>query len=239
MGRPVFLRSTFERAMPDPTKTSATNRIPRAFPRWGFFKGLLTGAVIEAPALASGVWLLGRLGAGDPDGSYMRILRLTVVFAGAAAVMTAAGIGRLAAHASLGSGGRRRAVLVAARAHAVAGCALLLIAMLPHGHLPNHVGPWLWVPVIGAGLGAACGAMIGLVCGGAAPVGIGDVMALARTPGHALRQLLSPDDLLKLGAAVRQRTSRMFDGMFEPARPPPSEAKPEPPVPAPKDPPRD
>lgn len=213
--------------MPDPTLPAASARIPSAFPpRWGFFKGLLTGAVIEPLALAGGVWLVARLGVGDPDISYMRILRFTVVFAGFAAVLTAAGIGRLAAYASVEAGGRRRAILVAARAHAAASIALLLIAVVPHGHLPGRSWVWLWLFVVGGGLGAACGATIGIVCGGAAPVGIGDVVALARTPGQALRQLLSPDDLLKLGAALRHRTTQMFGGMFEPAQPPPPEKTP-------------
>src|SRR3954463_6600643 len=98
--------------MPDPVKPSATPRVSAAFPpRWGFIKGLLTGAVIEVPALASAVWLLARLGIGDPDTGFMRILRLTTVFCGVAAVLTAAGIGRLAAHASVDKiGGRSRAV---------------------------------------------------------------------------------------------------------------------------------
>src|ERR1700733_13881682 len=217
--------------MPDPTLPSASTRIPAGFPpRWSFFKGLLTGLVIEAPVLASGVWLLARFGIGDPDVPFMRILRLTVVFAGLAAVLTAAGIGRLAAHASTDKiGGRRHAIAIAARAHAVASIGLIVIATIPHGHLPGPSWHWLVVPVAGAALGAVTGAVIGIVCGGAAPVGIGDVMALARTPGAALRQLLSPEDLLKLGAAVRHRTSQMFGGMFEPAEPRPDEPKPEPP----------
>jgi hypothetical protein len=195
----------------------------------------LTGAVIEVPALAGGVWVLGRLGIGDRHTPFMHLLRLSAVFAGLAAVVTAAGIGRLAAHASIEKhGGRRRAMLVGARAHAAAGVALLLIATIPHGHLPDRGAIWLWIPVIGLAIGAACGAVIGavcgavigVVCGGAAPVRIADVMALAiKRPTDALRSLLDPEDLLKLGAAVRQRTTQVFTGIFEPAEPRPDDKR--------------
>jgi hypothetical protein len=211
--------------MPDPADTSVSTRLPVAFPpRWGFFKGLLTGAVVEVPAISLGVWLLARFGVGNRDAGFMAILRLTAVFAGVAALLTAAGIGRLAAQA--GQLGRRRAVVVAARAHAAAGAGLVLIAAIPHGHLPGHSWLWLAILLMGAVIGTACGAVIGLVCGGVAPIGFSDVFALARTPGAALRQLLDPEDLIKLGSAVRQRTTRVFEGMFEPAKRPPDDKKP-------------
>lgn len=216
------------RVMPDPSGRPVSTRIQQAIPpRWGFFKGLLTGAVIEVPALAAGVWLLARVGVGDRDATFMHVLRLAAVFAGTAALFTAAGIGRLAAHASVDriGGGRRRAAVVAARAHAIASIGLVMIAAIPVGTMPGHSWKWLAYPVAGALVGAACGAVIGVVCGGAAPVGIADVVALARTPGAALRQLLDPEDLVRLGAAVRQRTTHLFDGMFQPAKRPPEAAK--------------
>jgi hypothetical protein len=177
--------------------------------------------VIEVPALAAGVWLLGRMGATDPDVEFMRILRLTAVFAGIASVLTAAGIGRRAAWASVDAiGGRRHAIAVAARTHAAASAALLIIATIPQGHLPDHARGWIWVPVIGALVGALCGTAIGAICGGAAPLGITDVMALARTPGHALRQLLDPADIVRIGTRMRSRTRTMLQGMFDPLDPP-------------------
>jgi hypothetical protein len=197
----------------------------------------LTGAVIEVPAIASGVWLLGRLGIANPDVGYMTILRMTAVFAGIAALLTAGGIGRLAAHAQAGQVGRRRAMVVAIRAHAAAGAGLVLIAAIPHGHLPGHSFLWLAFLAMGAVVGAACGAVIGLVCSGAAPIGFADVLSLAKTPGAALRQLLDPEDLIKLGGVVRRGTSRMFDGIFEPAKGPPADdpkAKPTKPKDAPR-----
>ncbi len=221
--------------MGDPTTPSVSTRLPVAFPpRWGFFKGLVTGAVVELPAIAGALWLLARLGIGDPDVHYLALLRMTAVFAGLAALLTAGGVGRLAAHASVGHVDRRHAMWVAARAHAAAGAGLVVIAAIPHGHLPLHLWKWLAFPAAGALLGAAIGALIGVVCGGTAPIGISDVVALARTPGAALRQLLDPEDLVKLGAAVRRRTTQMFEGIFEPAKGPPRddkkkpEAKPQP-----------
>ena len=199
-------------------------------PRWGFWKGMLTGVAIEVPALTAAVWLLARLGLGNPEASMMRIMRLTTVFAGAAAVFTAGGIGRLSAYASI-DGGRRRAMFVAARAHAAASAGLVLIAAIPHGHLPGRSPAWLAFPLAGLVTGAACGVLIGLVCGGTAPVELADVWSLARRPSEALRSWLDPRELVRLGAAVRHRTSSLFEGMFDPAPPPPGEAAP-PPAPA-------
>lgn len=225
-------------AMPDPTQPSLSTRLPTAPPRWGFFKGLLTGSVIEVPALAAGVWLLGRLHATNPDVDFMRILRLTAVFAGIAAMLTAAGIGRRAAWASVDAvGGRRHAMIVAARTHAAASAALIVIATIPQGHLPDHARGWLLIPLVGALVGAACGALIGAICGGASPLHLGDVLELARTPGHALSQLLDPKDLLKLGNRMRSRTRTLFQGMFDPADKPPDDKSGErPKVDAPKPP---
>lgn len=196
--------------------------MPSAPAPWGFFKGLLTGAAIEIPALAATVWVLARAGVGDPDAEIMRIMRLTTVFAGIAALFTAAGIGRLAAYASA-EGGRRRAVFVAARAHAMASAGLVLIAAIPLGHLPETSVGFLPFPLAGLVCGALCGAIIGAVCGGAAPVRLGDVWSLAKKPTDALRQLLSPEDIVKLGSSLRTRTTNLFEGIFEPAAKRPEE----------------
>jgi hypothetical protein len=195
--------------------------IPAYKPRWGFFKGALTGIAIEVPVLTLAVWVLAQIGIGDPDVTFMHVMRLTTVFAGIAAVFTAGGIGRLAAFASV-EGGRRGAMWVAARAHAAASAGLVLIAAIPHGHLPGkHAVQWLAYPGMGVLAGALCGAAIGLVCGGVAPVELADVWSLARKPTDALRSWLDPRELVKLGAAVRNRTTGLFEGMFEPAPPPP------------------
>lgn len=207
--------------MSDSTPFSIKPEDPTAFPaRWGFAKGVFVGAVVEVPVIAGLLWLLARLGVGDPTVPMPRLLRLTAVFAGIAAILTSGGIGRLAAHASA-AGGRPRAVLLGARAHAVASIGLVLIAAIPHRHLPAN--PLGWLALLGAGAiaGAATGAALGLVCSGPAPVGISDVVALARTPGHALQQLIDPEELRQFGAALRDRTGNLLTGMFEPAAPPP------------------
>ncbi len=224
-----MLRSTYRRSssapdMADPTPSSATSRtrsgIPSLPPRWGFFKGVMTGAVVEVPILAAAVYVLARLGVGNAETPFMRLIRLTAVFAGIAAVFTAGGIGRLAAQASA-NGGRRRAMFVAGRAHAAASIGLVIIAAIPHGQLPEtHAG---WLAYVAAGLlaGAITGAIIGAVCGGAAPVTLGDVLSLARLPGGALRQLVDPEDLVRVGTRLRARTTHLFEGLFDPAPKPP------------------
>jgi len=218
---------------PAPAALPRAERLPSAPAPWGFFKGLLTGAAIEIPALAATVWVLARLGVGDQSAELMRIMRLTTVFAGIAALFTAGGIGRLAAYASA-EGGRRRAIFVAARAHAVASAGLVVIAAIPLGHLPETSWGFVPLPLAGLVCGAVCGAVIGAVCGGVAPVGLGDVWSLARRPTDVLRQLVSPEDIVKLGSSLRTRTTHLFEGIFEPAAKRPEE--PPPPTDKPADP---
>jgi hypothetical protein len=205
--------------MADRQQASVTVRaregISVAKPRWGFWKGLVTGVAIEVPAIAATVWLLAKLGIGNPDVPGMRIIRLTTVFAGAAALFTAGGIGRLSAYASM-EGGRRRAMWVAARAHAAASAGLVLIAAIPHGQLPGRSLAWLAFPAAGMLTGAGCGALIGVVCGGTAPVELSDVWSLARRPSEALRSWLDPRELVRLGHSVRHRTTHLFEGIFDP-----------------------
>ncbi|HWO25067.1 MAG TPA: hypothetical protein VNO30_40285 [Kofleriaceae bacterium] len=228
--------------------------LPIQRPRWAFWKGLLTGAAIEIPLLAATVWALAHLGFGNPDTELMRIIRLTAVFAGVAALLTAGGIGRLAAHVYVQDEGprdgqgdgpgdgpgepasedpadelgrrRRRAVLRAARAHAVAGAGLVLIAAIPHGRLPEAPTGWLAFAAGGLVCGAVAGALIGYVCSGPSIFHLADVWSLARRPRVALRQLLSPEELARLGSALRTRTTDLFDGIFDPAPPPPRTIEP-------------
>lgn len=219
--------------MSDRRAVSVSTRTPEGIslrrPRWGFLKGMLTGAVIEIPVLAATVWLLARFGIGNADAPVMRIIRLTTVFAGVAAVFTAGGIGRLSSYAAL-DGGRRRAMVVAARAHAVASMGLVLIAAIPNGQVPGHSLAWLAYPAGGLVSGAATGLAIGLVCGGAAPVELSEVWSLARKPSEALLGWLDPRELVRLGTAVRHRTTNLFEGIFDPAPPPPASSTPQEPV---------
>jgi hypothetical protein len=48
------------------------------------------------------------------------------------------------------------------------------------------------------------------------------VWSLARRPSEALRSWLDPRELVRLGAAVRHRTTNLFEGMFDPAPLPPT-----------------
>lgn len=222
----------------DPSARSA-GVLPVQKPRWAFWKGLLTGAAIEIPLIALTVWALARLGIGNPDVELMRIVRLTAVFAGVAALLTAGGVGRVAAHALVDTGSRRRAIFRAVRANAVAGAGLVVIAAIPHGRLPEV--PAHWLAFVGGGLvsGAVAGVMIGYVCSTqAALVQLADVWSLARRPRVALRTLLDPEDLVRFGSALRARTTNLFEGIFDPAPPPPKAGAPaSPAAPAPAAPP--
>ncbi|HEY4056221.1 MAG TPA: hypothetical protein VGM39_06410 [Kofleriaceae bacterium] len=195
---------------------------PAIAPRWGFSRGFLTGLVVEIPAIAATVWVLARLGVGDGSAPFIYVARMTTLFAGLAALLTAGGIGRLAAYASV-EGGRRRAMFVGARAHAAASAGLVLIAAIPLGDLPERPIGFLAILIAGAVTGVLCGALIGAVCGGAAPVAIADVISLAKRPTEALRHLLSPEEVVKLGRELRTRTHHLFEGIFEPAAKPPAE----------------
>src|SRR5687768_1433759 len=95
---------------PSTSSTRSNREIPAQKPRWAFWKGLLTGAALEIPLIAATVWVVARFGIGDPDASFMSIMRLAAVFAGLAALLTAGGIGRLAAYTTVEKG-RRRAIV--------------------------------------------------------------------------------------------------------------------------------
>src|SRR5512139_1713086 len=132
-----------------PSSSARSNReIPAQKPRWAFWKGLLTGVAIEIPFIAATVWLVARIGVGNPHASFMHIMRLSAVFTGVAALLTAGGIGRLAAFATVDKG-RKQAVLVAARTHAVATAGLVVIAAIPHGELDFQHWTWLALPAAG------------------------------------------------------------------------------------------
>ncbi len=168
-----------------------------------------------------------QLDIGNPGVGFLRIMWLTAIFAGIAAIFTAGGIGRLAAQVVVDKG-RKRALFQAARAHAIAGAGLVVIATIPHGGLPLDRWGWVELAAIGLVPGAACGLVIGFVCSSASPVGLAVWSLTVSRPSGAIRQLLDPRDIVKLGNALRTRTSTLFDGIFEPAQKRPPETKPEP-----------
>jgi hypothetical protein len=188
---------------------------------------VIAGAVVAIPAIATTVWSLGKLGCGDPELPLLKAIRVTALFVGIAAIVTAGGVGRLAAQAANDDGAsRKRPLWVAGRAYAAAGAALTIIAAIPHGHLPDAWPGFVLIGVAGAITGALCGVVIGAACGGAAPLALTDVMALARWPTSALRALLEPEDM---AAATRTgpRRRRITIPFLFPAR----EAAPTPAVP--------
>ena len=164
-----------------PRSRSAT-KSPKRPPPFGFFKGAALGFIIVIPAVAWTVWVLARLGLGDPALTMARSIRMTTLFAGLPAVLTAGGIGRLAAEASTMPRGRRESVLRASRVQAVAGAGLALIAAIPHGHLPASPVHWIWIGLAGAATGAGAGVLIGLICGAPRWEGTGVPELLRRVP---------------------------------------------------------
>ncbi len=210
-------------AMPDPVQNLVNAHLRRTFPaRFGFWKGVAVGLMIEVPIIAGSLWIFARLARGAHVVPFATLLRFTAVFCGAAAVMTAGGIGRLAARVSADTG-RFGATWVAIRAHSIASLALIWIAALPHRHLPEHAVDWVALFGCGGLGGALSGTAIGLLCSGPAPVRLSDVIALAKKPGHALHELLDPDDIRQLGAALSDRTGNLLTGLFEPERLPPTD----------------
>jgi len=206
--------------------TRSSREIPVDKPRWAFSKGVLVGAAIEVPAISFAVWMAAQVGLGDPEVGFLRMMWLTAIFAGVTGLFTAGGVGRLAASVTV-ERGRKRAIYQAARAHAIAGAGLTFIAAIPHGGLPLDPEGWVLLGLIGLVPGAACGATIGFVCSTASPVGLADVWSLTVSrPSGALRQLLDPRDLVKLGSALRSRTTGFFEGIFDPAPPPPKPGDP-------------
>lgn len=208
---------------PPPASARSGTEIPAQKPRWAFFKGFLTGAAIEIPLVAATVWLAARFGVGNRHAGFMHVMRLTAVFAGVAALFTAGGIGRLAAY-SFVEKGRRRAIIVAARTHAIATAGLVVIAAIPHG-VDFRNPSWLALPGLGLVAGALSGAVIGSICTGTTSVGLADVWSVTMKPTEALRSLLSPSDLVRLGSALRTRTTNLFEGIFDPAPKPPEPPK--------------
>jgi hypothetical protein len=191
---------------------------------WAFTKGFIAGAVVVIPAIAATVWALAKLGMGDPELRLLTSIRVSTLFIGIPAVVTAGGVGRLAAQAATEHNATpRRPLVVASRAFACAGAGLTVIASIPFGHLPEHWPGFLVIAIAGAASGALCGLVIGAVCGGAAPIGLTDVMALARWPTDALRALLEPEDLAAVAGAPKRKRRITIPFLFPaPKSPPPA-----------------
>jgi hypothetical protein len=102
-------------------------------------------------------------------------------------VLSAGGVGRLCAQASVDrGGGRLRAMWIGARTYALAGAGVILIVMIPHGGMPAEHWRWGLIAAAGAVTGSLVGMLLGAGCGGPAPMSLGDVFALARAPSRRL-----------------------------------------------------
>ncbi|MCL4225133.1 MAG: hypothetical protein KJZ91_11780 [Myxococcales bacterium] len=132
------------------------------------------------PAVAIAVRAAAGLGVLEQGQGLIATLRMTLVFAGLATVVTTGGVARLAAAAYV-ERGRAGAVVVAARALAAGGAALTLVAAIPHGGLPTSHAGWVGLAAVGAVAGAAAGAVVGLAAGGALPA-VRELGAVWRRP---------------------------------------------------------
>jgi hypothetical protein len=177
------------------------------------------GLFVEIPAISAAVLAFDQLSPGAPLPA-MSVVRLTSVFVGLPALVTAGGLGRLGAYESTRRT-RKSALMMVTRVHAVATVLLVLLAALPHGRMPTSIFAWLMLLALGAVAGAACGALIGLVCTGSTPRQVTEMISLVTRQGMTLRQIIDTEDLGRIGAAVRQRASWMFDGFLDPAAPRP------------------
>lgn len=126
------------------------------------------GFLVVIPLISLAIFAASRAGIGEHHLGAIAVLRLVMLFAGLPALATAGGVGRLAAEASL-EGGRRRAMWVAGRAMAVGGVGLVIIGAIPCEVTPLEWPGWVVLAVIGLGVGAAAGTVIGLACGGPVP----------------------------------------------------------------------
>ena len=148
----------------DPARHEAT--FP---PRWAFLKGSLLGFVFALPLTATTVWVLAHLGLGDPT-TYRRTLRFALVFAGIPAMLSAGGVGRVAARAAVAraTGPIRRSVRAGALAFAPAGAGLVLLTALALGGPASPAG-WGFLALVGVGCGLVVGGVIGLWSGSPIP----------------------------------------------------------------------
>lgn len=146
------------------------------------------GAAVVLPLVALTLWALPRLGAGGPPASLVECVRLAFGFAGIAAVVTAGGLGRAAAHASLLDGGHALAVRRAMRGQVVASAGLAVLAAIAGGHLASEPGPWIAFALAGAVTGVPAGALIGAACGAPARSSLPAVPQALATVARAIER---------------------------------------------------
>jgi hypothetical protein len=148
--------------------TTVTFLARRALPRGAFVRGAITGLVLAVPATAAVVYLLSRHGiGGDATAPFARVIAFTAVFAGLPALLSAGGIGRVAARAATGNVRRplAAAILAAMLPFGAAVAGLVFLTIVPLGALPATAEDWAIAAGAGVGAGIACGVVLGLWIG--------------------------------------------------------------------------
>ena len=128
----------------------------------------MVALVLGLPLLATTVYLLGQLGICSAE-SFRRDLRFTALFAGLPALLTAGGVGRLAARRVIDGGQLMASLRTGAITYATASMGLIVLVAVPIGGLPEEPLRWSWLLVAGATSGALVGAVIGLWAGRGSP----------------------------------------------------------------------
>ena len=132
-------------------------------PRGAFIKGALLGFVAGIPLFAGLAYALTLLGLRGFSVSFEYAFTTVAALCSIPLILSAGGVGRLAARAAIAPerGGLTASVIAAARALAVAGVGITLIALIALGGFPQE--PRAWALASGFGLvgGAALGALIG------------------------------------------------------------------------------
>ncbi|HUS65454.1 MAG TPA: hypothetical protein VMZ28_12970 [Kofleriaceae bacterium] len=141
-----------------------TASLPVPPPPFAFLKGAVLGLVVLLPLAALACYLLAQIGIGDPDASYTQIISFVAVFGGLPAIVSAGGVGRVAARTAVAPrrGGTGWSILVAAAACTVIGAGVVILSVVPLGEVPTARDRWLWITGFGGGAGLVCGIMIGL-----------------------------------------------------------------------------
>ncbi len=150
-------------------------REPGFPPRGAFLKGALIGATVGIPIFAALTYSLTLTGMRGFPVSFERVLFLVATFAGLPLVLTAGGVGRLAARAAIRASARRHAAgaRAAGPALAVGGFGVLQIALIAVGGFPTT--GWEWG--ITALFGTAGGVLLGV------PIGAWVATGAPRQPG--------------------------------------------------------
>jgi len=128
----------------------------------------MLGVVLGLPATAAAAYVLSRCGVGgDALAPFARVIAFAAVFAGLPALLSAGGIGRVAARASASQPERpiRAAILAAVFPFAVVGAGLVILTLVPLGRLPPTPADWALSAGTGMLAGALCGAILGVWLG--------------------------------------------------------------------------